>query len=50
MGRFLELMRVTAQGGWEGGKFIAFSSPFCRELMYAGIAPEEVAAWTFRRN
>jgi hypothetical protein len=31
-------------------KFIAFCSPFVRDLDYAGFATQEVAKWTFNRN
>jgi hypothetical protein len=34
----------------EGKIFIAFSSPFCAELIYAGLATMEVAGWIFKRN
>jgi hypothetical protein len=37
--------------GFAGAKrFIAFSSPFSAELIYAGFATMEVAKWTFKKN
>ena len=40
----------SAEALFKAKKFIAFSSPFASESLYAGFATQEVAGWTFKKN